>query len=406
MELWDVYNIDREKAGKVIDRHSFEILQNGEYHLVAEAIIINSKQEILMSKRAASKTKYPLMWECNGGSVKSGEDTLQAILRELKEELGIKLNKDEAIFYKTIRDDKAKDFKDIWIFRKNIDLKELLFTDNEVIEAKWVSIKQFEKMRKHNDIVPTIDFDEKELKNIINKGGINMLHKMKLNEDPFERMKNGAKTIEFRLYDEKRKQIKVGDQIEFSKLPDLQEKLLVDVVELYREDTFEKLFRKLFTDEEEIKRKTKSIYEIYSPEKEQQYGALGIKILVITNSFRYTYNKLVRDKIPEEIDSELGRKSKYRILSDDEYLIELDKKVLEEANEFIEENSIEELGDLMEVINAIMKLKGYTMEEVYKVMNDKVGRKGAFNKRIYLEYVDEEKRNLEEEKELNKEFRK
>lgn len=406
MELWDVYNIDREKAGKVIDRHSFEILQNGEYHLVAEAIIINSKQEILMSKRAASKTKYPLMWECNGGSVKSGEDTLQAILRELKEELGIKLNKDEAIFYKTIRDDKAKDFKDIWIFRKNIDLKELLFTDNEVIEAKWVSIKEFEKMRKNNDIVPTIDFDEKELKNIINKGGINMLHKMKLNEDPFERMKNGAKTIEFRLYDEKRKQIKVGDQIEFSKLPDLQEKLLVDVVELYREDTFEKLFRKLFTDEEEIKRKTKSIYEIYSPEKEQQYGALGIKILVITNSFRYTYNKLVRDKIPEEIDSELGRKSKYRILSDDEYLIELDKKVLEEANEFIEENSIEELGDLMEVINAIMKLKGYTMEEVYKVMNDKVGRKGAFNKRIYLEYVDEEKRNLEEEKELNKEFRK
>ena len=406
MELWDVYNIDREKAGKVIDRHSFEILQNGEYHLVAEAIIINSKQEILMSKRAASKTKYPLMWECNGGSVKSGEDTLQAILRELKEELGIKLNKDEAIFYKTIRDDKAKDFKDIWIFRKDIYLKELSFTDNEVIEAKWVSIKEFEKMRKNNDIVPTIDFDEKELKNIINKGGINMLHKMKLNEDPFERMKNGAKTIEFRLYDEKRKQIKVGDQIEFSKLPDLQEKLLVDVVELYREDTFEKLFRKLFTDEEEIKRKTKSIYEIYSPEKEQQYGALGIKILVITNSFRYTYNKLVRDKIPEEIDSELGRKSKYRILSDDEYLIELDKKVLEEANEFIEENSIEELGDLMEVINAIMKLKGYTMEEVYKVMNDKVGRKGAFNKRIYLEYVDEEKRNLEEEKELNKEFRK
>ena len=280
MELWDVYNIDREKAGKVIDRHSIEILQNGEYHLVAEAIIINSKQEILMSKRAASKTKYPLMWECNGGSVKSGEDTLQAILRELKEELGIKLNKDEAIFYKTIRDDKAKDFKDIWIFRKNIDLKELLFTDNEVIEAKWVSIKEFEKMRKNNDIVPTIDFDEKELKNIINKGGINMLHKMKLNEDPFERMKNGAKTIEFRLYDEKRKQIKVGDQIEFSKLPDLQEKLLVDVVELYREDTFEKLFRKLYTDEEEITRKTKSMYEIYSPEKEQQYGILGIKIKI------------------------------------------------------------------------------------------------------------------------------
>ncbi len=132
----------------------------------------------------------------------------------------------------------------------------------------------------------------------------------------------------------------------------------------------------------------------------------GKKISLIGNGFRYTYNKLVRDKIPENIDSEPGRKSKYRILNDKEYLTELNKKVLEEANEFIEENSIEELGDLMEVINAIMKLKGYTMEEVYKIMKIKEEKKGAFNNKIYLEYVDEEKRNLEEEKELNKEFRK
>lgn len=82
-----------------------------------------------------------------------------------------------------------------------------------------------------------------------------MLHKMKLNESQFERIKNGTKTIEFRLYDEKRQQIKVGDQIEFSKLPTLQEKLLVDVVELYRENTFENLFRKLYNDEVEIKTK-------------------------------------------------------------------------------------------------------------------------------------------------------
>lgn len=109
-----------------------------------------------------------------------------------------------------------------------------------------------------------------------------MLHKMKLNERPFENIKKGIKTIGFRLYDEKRQQIKVGDQIEFSKLPDLQEKLLVDVVELYREDAFENLFRKLYNDEEEIKRKTKSMYEIYSQEKEHKYGILGIKIKLLT----------------------------------------------------------------------------------------------------------------------------
>ena len=126
----------------------------------------------------------------------------------------------------------------------------------------------------------------------------------------------------------------------------------------------------------------------------------------LSNSFRYTYNKLVRDRIPENIDSEPGRKSQYRILDDIEYLKELNRKILEEANEFIEGNSIEELGDLMEVINAIMKLKGYKMEEVYKIMKVKEEKKGAFYNKIYLEYVDEEKRNLDEEKELNKEFRK
>ena len=110
------------------------------------------------------------------------------------------------------------------------------------------------------------------------------------------------------------------------------------------------------------------------------------------SNFRYNYNKLVRDKIPEDIDSEQGRKCKYRILDDKEYLKELNRKVLEEANEFIEENSIEELGDLMEVINAIMELKGYSMKEVEKIMKAKEEKKGAFNNKIFLEYVDEEKR--------------
>ena len=125
-----------------------------------------------------------------------------------------------------------------------------------------------------------------------------MLHKMKLNESPFERIKNGTKTIEFRLFDEKRQQIKVGDQIEFSKLPDLQEKLLVNVVELYRENTFEDLFRKLFTDEEEIKMKTKAMYEIYSPEKEQQYGILGIKIKINVDNLKELTDKM--DKCMQE----------------------------------------------------------------------------------------------------------
>lgn len=233
-----------------------------------------------------------------------------------------------------------------------------------------------------------------------------MIHEMKLKESPFERIKNGKKTIEFRLYDEKRKKIKIGDKIEFSKLPNLQETILVEVVDLYKEDSFENLFSKLYSDKEKINEKVNTMHTYYSPENEKKYGVLGIKISFIKSGYKYTYNKLVIDKIPEQIDNEPGRQSHYRILNNDEYLIELNKKVLEEANEFVEENSIEELADLIEVIKAIMKLKGYTKEDVYKAMQSKSEKKGAFNSQIYLEYITENNRNISEEKELNKEYRK
>lgn len=79
-----------------------------------------------------------------------------------------------------------------------------------------------------------------------------MRHTMKLKEDPFERMKNGTKTIEFRLYDEKRRKIKVGDEIEFFKLPKLQERILVRVKNLYRGDSFKILFFIKFEKKEDI----------------------------------------------------------------------------------------------------------------------------------------------------------
>lgn len=107
-----------------------------------------------------------------------------------------------------------------------------------------------------------------------------MKHSMKLLESPFNRIKNGSKTVEFRLYDEKRRKIQIGDTIEFSLLPNLKEKILTEVVDLYRADTFKELFQKLY-DNEEAENKAKRMYEIYSPEKEKEFGVLGIKIKLL-----------------------------------------------------------------------------------------------------------------------------
>ena len=121
---------------------------------------------------------------------------------------------------------------------------------------------------------------------------------------------------------------------------------------------------------------------------------------------KYIYNNLVRDKIPENINSMEGRKATWRIMDDDEYIKELNKKLLEEAHEFIEENAIEELADVMEVIQSIMRIKNISYEELKNVQQMKREKKGGFSNKIYLVEVEQDKADEREEQEMKKEWRK
>ena len=132
-----------------------------------------------------------------------------------------------------------------------------------------------------------------------------MLHEMKLNENPFERMKNGTKTIEFRLNDEKRKKIKIGDKITFSKLPGLCEKLTVEVLELYNADTFENLFLKLYNDSKIAKEKAKVMHEIYSEAKEKEFGVIGIKIKIDTEELKDKIEKFKPYNEQEKVEKNI-----------------------------------------------------------------------------------------------------
>ena len=105
------------------------------------------------------------------------------------------------------------------------------------------------------------------------------------------------------------------------------------------------------------------------------------------------YNKLVRDKIPKIIEDN-GEKPIIRILSDDEYKKELEKKLLEELNEVISSNGedrIEELSDMLEVMTSLAELEGRTMDDVVKTAKIKKKKRGGFDNRIYLIGVESEK---------------
>ena len=101
------------------------------------------------------------------------------------------------------------------------------------------------------------------------------------------------------------------------------------------------------------------------------------------------YNKLVRDKIPEIIRSN-GEEPEIRILLDEEYKQELEKKLYEEYQEVLEASAderAEELADMIEIIRALAKLENKSLQDVINIADNKNIKRGAFEEKIFLEKV-------------------
>ena len=96
-----------------------------------------------------------------------------------------------------------------------------------------------------------------------------------------------------------------------------------------------------------------------------------------------TYNKLVRDLIPEIIEAS-GKECRTRVLSDEEYLKMLDAKLDEELAEYHKDQNIEELADLLELIYAAATARGYTLDELESVRAEKAKNRGGFEKKVFL----------------------
>ena len=92
--------------------------------------------------------------------------------------------------------------------------------------------------------------------------------------------------------------------------------------------------------------------------------------------------KLVRDRIPEIIRND-GKKQIIEILSNEEYLKELDKKLNEEVAEYQADKSIEEMADILEVLYAVCEARGHSVEELLQVKEFKREKRGGFKDKIY-----------------------
>jgi predicted house-cleaning noncanonical NTP pyrophosphatase (MazG superfamily) len=95
------------------------------------------------------------------------------------------------------------------------------------------------------------------------------------------------------------------------------------------------------------------------------------------------YHKAIRDKIPEIIEKD-GYSCNIKTLTDDKFLVEIEKKLSEEVTEFQNDKNPEELADILEVIYRIAKLRGISKEELEEIRIKKAEKRGGFDKNLFL----------------------
>lgn len=157
-EIWDLYDEKRNLTSLTLKRKDFpekkeQIKSSKLFHLVVHVWIKNKKGQWLISKRTANK-HFPLLWEPTGGSALSGEDSISAAIREVKEELGIELQEEKGRLFKVIKREIYADFCDVWIFEHECELSDIVLQKEETCDAMWATAGQIRELIDKNQFVP------------------------------------------------------------------------------------------------------------------------------------------------------------------------------------------------------------------------------------------------------------
>ena len=134
-EDWDVYDENRNPLGRTHVR-GMEMAP-GEYHLVVQVWICNSRGEYLIQKRTAEKDIAPGLWAATAGSALAGEDSRAACVRETEEEIGLVPDMAHASVVKSFL--MYDSLVDVWWIRQDVDLPDLALQKEEVDEVRWVT---------------------------------------------------------------------------------------------------------------------------------------------------------------------------------------------------------------------------------------------------------------------------
>lgn len=139
----DIYDENKNLTGRTIYRKDRNTLKEDEYTITSHCFIINSSGQILLTQRSLN-TNRGGKWEDTHGGVRAKESSIEGIIRELKEEIGINVTQSELKLVKTIK--KKNVFRDIYMLKRDTPLKDFVLDKNEVMNCKYVTIDEFKEM--------------------------------------------------------------------------------------------------------------------------------------------------------------------------------------------------------------------------------------------------------------------
>lgn len=151
MELWDIYDSNKEKTGRTMKRNDWT-LKEGEYHLTVLGVIARPDGKYLITQRVMTKAWAPGWWEVSGGAAQAGEDSKTAVIREVKEETGLDVSECEGGLFLTYKrenlDEGDNYFVDVYRFVLDFDEKDIKLQTEETKAFKIATAEEIKELGK------------------------------------------------------------------------------------------------------------------------------------------------------------------------------------------------------------------------------------------------------------------
>lgn len=149
MEFWDIYDSNKQRTGRTMKRNDW-CLKDGEYHLTVLGVIVRPDGKFLITQRAMTKAWAPGWWEVSGGGVMAGEDSIDAVKREIKEETGLDVSGSEGGYLFSYHRENPGEgdnyFVDIYRFEMDFDESDVKIQEAEAAGFKLATADEIKEL--------------------------------------------------------------------------------------------------------------------------------------------------------------------------------------------------------------------------------------------------------------------